>query len=460
MSKNPENKLTKREKNWILYDVANSAYVLFACTLLPIFFNTLATEAGISSTDYLAYFSAAGAIATAVSMFAGPFVGAKADLKGKKKPLFLIVVAIASALCLVCGFAYQWLVFLVVFVLGKIMFNVSLVIYDSMLGDVTTEDRLDEVSSHGYAWGYIGSVIPFIICLVFYVIGSMVLPGKMIAAGKVDIPAGADAEAIAAIKDGLSDHYGMIAMSIGFVLTALWWFFVSMPLYKSYEQVNYISEEEAKANSNILTQLAGSIKEAAKDKKVFWFLIAFFFYIDGVYTIIDLATAYGKSLGLDTIGLLGALLLTQFVAFPSAITIGKLSKKYSVETLIKVCMLAYFCIGVFTIFLAQLWQFWVLAVAVGLFQGGIQALSRSYFTKIIPSDKSGELFGLYDVFGKGATFLGSGVVSIVTKLTGHQNIGIGALTSFFVIGFFLFLYAQKQPSNKASESAPVEDSAE
>lgn len=444
MSKNKDNKLTSREKNWILYDVANSAYVLFACTLLPIFFNSLAKNAGISDTDYLAYFSAAGAIATVISMFAGPFVGARADLKDKKKPIFFIIVALASILCAVCGFAYQWLVFLIVFVVGKVVFNVSLVIYDSMLGDVTTEERLDDVSSRGYAWGYIGSCIPFIICLVLYVLASYnILP--------------------------ISD---MVAMSIGFILTAIWWFVMSLPLVKSYKQENYISEAESKQNRNIFSQLSSSIMEAAKDKKVLWFLIAFFFYIDGVYTIIDLATAYGTSLGLDTVGLLVALLVTQFVAFPSAIVIGKLSKKYPVEKLIMACIIAYFCIGVFAVFLQYPWdlgfvvltpivKFWILAVCVGLFQGGIQALSRSYFTKIIPAEKSGELFGLYDVFGKGATFLGSGLVSVVTKLTGHQNIGIAALTSFFIIGLIFFIIAQKQEGNKpTSETESVSEAAE
>lgn len=414
-TKNKESKLTKLEKNWILYDVANSAYVLFACTLIPIFFNALCDGANISSEDYLVYWSWAASIATILSMFAGPFFGAQADRKGKKRDVFLGTVIAGALACAVCGISYQWILFLCIYVLGKVAFNVSLVVYDSMLGDVTDDNRVDEVSAHGYAWGYIGSCIPFIVCLVIYVLSSFHI-----------VP--------------LSELH---AISIGFILTAIWWFVVTIPLLKTYQQRNYISEEEAKVNRNILTQIGSSIKEAAKDRKVLLFLIGFFFYIDGVYTIIDLATAYGTSLGLDTVGLLVALLVTQFVAFPSAIIIGKLSKKYSVEKMIIVCIVAYFLLGVYAVFLDNLTKFWILAVFVGMFQGGIQALSRSYFTKIIPAEKSGELFGLYDIFGKGATFLGTFLVGFVTKLTGHQNYGIAALTSFFIIGLVIFIISTK-----------------
>ncbi len=414
-TKGEKDKLTKLEKNWILYDVANSAYVMLAATLIPIFFNNLCERAGIASTDYLVYWSYAASIATVISMFAGPFFGAQADKQGKKKGIFAGTILIGSLACIACGFAYYWLAFLVIGILSRVAFSISLIIYDSMLGDVTTEDRVDQVSAHGFAWGYIGSCIPFVACLVLYVLANFEI-----------IP--------------LSD---MTAISIGLIITALWWFLVSLPILKSYEQKNYISAEEAKETRNILTQLGRSIKEAAKDRKVLLFLIAFFFYIDGVYTIIDLATAYGTSLGLDTVGLLAALLVTQIVAFPSAIVVGKLAKKFGVEKMIIVCVCAYFLMGVFACFLDNLVKFWILAVCVGMFQGGIQATSRSYFTKIIPAEKSGELFGLYDIFGKGATFLGTFLVGTVTKITGQQSLGIGALTIFFAIGLVIFLISLK-----------------
>ena len=409
------NKLTSYEKKWILYDVANSAFVLLATTLIPIFFNMVAGHAGLPSDKYLAYWGYTQSVATIISAFAGPVYGAFSDRKGMKKRLFLITVSIGSIACMFMGFALQWLIFLVVFVIARVAFNLSLVIYDSMLNDVTTEERMDDISSQGYAWGYIGSVIPFIVCLALYVLSNQGIWA-------------------------LPEQY---AMAIGFILTGIWWFFVSLPLIKSYVQTHYISDEEAK-EKNAFQELGKSIKDAATDRRVGLFLLAFFFYIDGVYTIIDMATAYGTSLGLDTVGLLAALLVTQLVAFPSALIIGRLSRTHEAKNIILVCIGAYFLICVYGTTLDKLYEFWILAVCVGMFQGGIQAMSRSYFTKIIPPEKTGEYFGLYDIIGKGASFLGTALVGFVADATGHSNWGVGALTIFFLIGSIFFLLSTKE----------------
>ena len=409
------NKLTPMEKKWVLYDVANSAFVLLATTLIPIFFNLVAANEGIPADKYLAYWGYTQSVATILAAFIGPIVGAFSDRKGRKKSIFLATVALGSFGSLFFGFARQWLVFLVLFVIGRVAFNVSLVIYDSMLNDVTTEDRLDDVSSQGYAWGYIGSVIPFIVCLALYVLSNQ----------------------------GIWGVSEMNAMTMGFILTGLWWFFVSLPLIKAYKQTYYISEEEAKQR-NEFQELAHSIKDAATDKRVGLFLLAFFFYIDGVYTIIDMATAYGTSLGLDTVGLLGALLVTQIVAFPSALIIGKLSRKYDAKYIILVCITAYFLICCYGMFLDRLYEFWILACCVGMFQGGIQAMSRSYFTKIIPAEKTGEYFGLYDIIGKGAAFLGTALMGFVTDVTGKANYGVFSITVFFLIGGILFWLSTRE----------------
>ena len=162
-----------------------------------------------------------------------------------------------------------------------------------------------------------------------------------------------------------------------------------------------------------------------------------------MYTIIDMATAYGSALGLDSTGLLLALLVTQIVAFPFAILFGRLAKKYNTEKLISICIIAYFGIAVFAVFLQAQWQFWMLAVLVGMFQGGIQALSRSYFTRIIPAEQSGEYFGLLDICGKGAAFLGTTIVSAVSQFTGNMSAGVGMIAVLFVIGFVLFRMAAK-----------------
>ena len=402
--------MTREEKNWVLYDVGNSAFVLLVATIMPIYFNYLAENAGLSAADYLAYWGYATSAATLIVALLGPVFGTLADTEGLKKPIFTTTMLIGGIGCLALGFSRQWFLFLLIYIIAKIGFSGSLIFYDSMLGDITTEDRVDNVSSQGYAWGYIGSCVPFVVCL-----------GVVLGAGKI----------------GISTE---LAMMISFAIVAVWWIGASIPLLKSYQQKHYV-ERQPKAVRNSFKRLGDTLKNIRNEKKIFLFLVAFFFYIDGVYTIIDMATAYGTALGLDSTGLLLALLVTQLVAFPFAIIFGRLSKCYDVRTLITICIVAYFGIAVFAIFLKAQWQFWIMAILVGMFQGGIQALSRSYFTKIIPAEKSGEYFGLMDICGKGASFLGTTVISLIAQFTGKVNIGVGAISLFFVLGMIVFKMA-------------------
>lgn len=403
-------RLTKREKSWILYDVGNSAFTMLVSTLIPIYFNALAENAGISDINYLAYWGYAGSIATLLTAIIGPVFGTLADRKNYKKPIFLIALILGAISCALLGFAWSWLAFLIIFVLAKVSYSSSLVFYDAMLPETTTEERMDVVSSQGYAFGYIGSCIPFIACLVIVL---------------------------------FADKLGLTmtaAMTIAFLLTALWWLFLSFPLLKTYHQDKYV-EAQGNPFRQSFRRLWHTFKNIRQEKHIFLFLLAFFFFIDGVYTIIDMAVAYGTAVGLATEGLLIALLVTQFVAFPCSILFGRLAAKYDSGLLIKVCIVAYTGITIFAIFLAHQWQFWVLAVCVGMFQGGIQALSRSYFGKIIPPEKSGEYFGLFDICGKGASFMGTTLIAIVTQASGSQNTGVGALVIVFILGILLFTRA-------------------
>jgi len=401
------NKLTKLEKYWILYDVGNSAFVLLVATIVPIYFNYLATLANISEVDYLAYWGYAASLTTAIVAIIGPVLGTIVDTKGYKKPIFAISMIIGVLGLAALSVPTSWIIFLAIFVIAKIGFSTSLIFYDSMLLDVTTEDNMDRVSSHGYAWGYIGSCIPFVISLGIVLFYDTI---------------------------GLSFQ---IAMAIAFLLNAVWWFVLTLPLLKNYQQIYYV-EKPKHVIKESFSRLYHTIKDIKKEPKIFLFLLSFFFYIDGVYTIIDMATAYGSALGLNTEGLLLALLVTQIVAFPFALIFSWASKKYSNISLIKLCIIAYTCIGLFAIQLDKQWEFWLLAVCVGMFQGGVQALSRSYFAKIIPPEKSGEYFGLFDICGKGASFMGTMLVGIVAQITGHMNIGVAVISVMFVIGFFIF----------------------
>ena len=403
-------KLTKEEKNWILYDVGNSAFTLLIATIMPLYFNYLAEQAGLSSVDYLAYWGYAASVATLFVVFIGPVFGTLADTKGFKKPVFSVALAVGVAACVLMGFAKQWLVFLVIYVIAKTGYSASLIFYDSMLADVTTADRMDQVSSQGYAWGYIGSCVPFVVCLMI-----------VLGAGKL----------------GISME---LAMGISFFVTAAWWVLMTVPMLKTYRQKNYV-ERKPHAFRESFARIGKTFLNVRKEKKIFLFLLAFFFYIDGVYTIIDMATAYGSALGLDSTGLLLALLMTQIVAFPCAILFGRLARRFRTEHLITVCVVAYIGIALFACVLRTQTQFWILAIFVGMFQGGIQALSRSYYAKIIPAEQSGEYFGLLDICGKGASFIGTAIVSVVSQLTGDINKGVAMIVVLFVVGVALFRIA-------------------
>ena len=418
--------LTALEKYWVLNDIGNSAFVLLASTLLPIYFNTLANTGGVSESDYLAYWGYAASIVTIIVAILGPVCGTLADRGGVKKTLFLICTAAGVIGCALLGAAWSWLVFLVLFIIAKVGFSSSLVFYDSMLTEITTPERMDNVSSMGYAYGYIGSVIPFVVCL------GVVLGYEFI---------------------GISQSTAMV---IAFLITAAWWLLCSTPLIRSYRQTSFVKRETSQnVFAATFRQLYKTFKEAKKQKHIFLYLLAFFFFIDGVYTIIDMATAYGAALGLDTTGLLLALLWTQIVAFPCAIIFGRLSAKNDTALLIKVAIAAYTGITVFAIFLSTQVQFWILATLVGMFQGGIQALSRSYLGKIIPVEQSGEYYGLMDICGKGASFVGTTMVAAVSQLTDgmswnllgakieNEGIAVGTLVILFAIGFVLFCKADQ-----------------
>lgn len=405
-------KLTSLEKKWVLYDVGNSAFTMMVSTIFPIYFNYLAGNAGISDVDYLAYWGYATSVCTLLVAVLGPTLGAVADTKNFKKIVFSTAMGVGVLGCIVLGFLSSWIWFLGIFVLAKTGYSASLVFYDAMLTDVTEPDRMDAVSSHGYAWGYIGSCIPFVISLVI-----------VLGAGNI----------------GISMQTSMI---LAFLITALWWLFSAVPLLRSYKQ-RYFSEAGEHVIRNSFVRLGHTFKELVKEKHIFVFLLAFFFYIDGVYTVIDMATAYGQALGLDSTGLLLALLVTQIVAFPSVLIFGRLVKKVKPETIITICIAAYFCIAVYAYWLDTQLDFWILAVMVGIFQGTIQALSRSYFAKIIPAEKSGEYFGIYDICGKGASVVGTALVSFLSQATGSINIGVSALSVMFLVGLLLFRTAAK-----------------
>ncbi|MBK5253504.1 MAG: MFS transporter [Peptostreptococcaceae bacterium] len=406
------NKLNKLERHWVMYDVANSAFVLLATTIIPIYFKNLASASGVASYDSTAYISYAAAIVTIAVAILGPTIGTIADTKGYKKPIFTAFLLLGCICCVIMPTMTSWLGFLVLFIFAKIGMSSSIILNDSMLVDVTEPSRMDMLSTKGYAWGYIGSCVPFIISLVLIL--------------KCD-------------SIGLSSTTATI---IAFIITAVWWFTFSIPILKSYQQIHYV-KKEAHAIRKSFIRLGKFAKTIKHKKKLYLFLFAFFFYIDGVYTIINLATSYGKDVGISDSNLLLALLLTQIVAFPCALIFGRLSSKYKPVNIIKVCIVGYFGIAVFALQLDRTWEFWLLAVAVAVFQGAIQSMSRSYFAKIIPKHESSEYFGFYDIFGKGATFFGAMLMGISTQIFSSSRAGVAALALLFPLGYYFLCKSEK-----------------
>ncbi len=411
--------LSEEEFAWVLYDVGNSAYTMLACSLIPIWFKNLAIGTGagqLSSDKATAYYATAISVVTIIVALIGPVCGALADHKDMKKIFFATTVALGVIGCLINGFTGSWVVFLVLYVITKIAYSASCTFYDSMLNDVTTEERMDEVSSYGYAWGYIGSCIPFLFALIAYVLGP---------------------DMLGVISDGVSK-------AVGFGVTGIWWLLVSVPLFNHYRQTNYV-EGNATSVGSVFKKIFATVKKiAVEDKKVLFFLIAFFLYIDGVGTIIDNCINIGTDLNLNTVGQVVFLLATQVVAFGGSLVFAKLSEKYDTVKLILVCIVGYFCVCLYALTLRTLLHFAILAFGVGCFQGSIQSLSRSYYSKIIPAENSGEYFGIYDIFCKGASFLGSAVIAVVKLMGGTINIAVASLAVFFGLGFIFLKLADKQ----------------
>lgn len=339
-----------------------------------------------------------------------PVLGSLADLAGNKKKFLVGFAGTGAVACAALGIPEHALVFLVVYVIAAIMLNGSMVFYDAFLVDATTEERYDKVSSHGYAWGYIGSCIPFIACL------AVVLGGSSF---------GIDAK---------------LGMKIAFIITAVWWVIFTVPVAKNVKQLHGKKRSDHVLRTTI-SGLKGTVKSIMKDKRLLFFMLAFFFYIDGVHTVIKMSTSYGTDLGIDSTQLVLALLVTQFVAFPSAIAYGNLAKRFGTKRMLKVGVLAYFFIVLFAaFFLKSAVEFWILAICVGLFQGGIQALSRSEYGKLIPKERANEYYGFFDIFGKYAAVMGTFLVSAFTQLTGSSSLGVLSIALLFIVGF-LFLRA-------------------
>ena len=412
----PNGKLTAREKKWIVYDVGNSAFVLLSTAVIPIYAKSLMPADGniVSAWGY------AQTIASLVIALLMPLLGSIADVQGMKIKFFLGFFGTGVVTCCAMALPLTWLPFLIVYILATIGLNGSLTFYDSMLIDTTSNERMDKVSSHGYGWGYIGSTVPFIVCIAL-IFGGPALPFGWTTTG---------------------------CTRASFIITAVWWVAFTIPLISSYRQEHYRATRDqlGTAVCGTFRELGGTFRKIVRNKPLWMFMLAFFFYIDAVNTVISMSTSYGAELGIDSTQLVVALLVTQFVAFPCAILYGRMAGRFGCKAMIVAAVVAYMCIVFFAaFFLVSAAQFWILAILVGMFQGGIQALSRSYYGKIIPKDHANEYYGFYDIFGKTASILGTFLVATTTSITGNASLGVLSIAILLVLAF-VFLLLQKDPT--------------
>lgn len=401
-------KLTREEKSWILYDCGNSAYSMAITTaLLPIYFAMFKQDSGMD----LGYFNSLASILVALL---SPILGTIADYKDKKKRFFLFF-ALTGILC-TAALAFvpfgNWQALVLFYILSAVGFSGANVFYDSFLVDVSTDEKMDTVSASGFAYGYIASIIPFGISLaVVYLTG---------------------------MDKGLG-------YQIGFIITALWWGTFTLPMIKNVKQRYYVDPTPNPVKQSFL-RLYETFKNIRAYKIVFTFLIAYFLYIDGVDTIIKMVVPYATSvLGteLNMFVLLGILLIIQIIAFPCALFYGRLAKKYGARTMIVVGIATYIVSVGFATFISSIAHIFVLGAMVGSAQGGIQALSRSYYAKIIPKENSNEFFGFYNIFGKFAAILGPFIMAAFTDLTGNARYSILGILPLFIIGLLVFLSLPK-----------------
>ncbi len=489
---------SKQEWSWIMYDWANSIY---ATNIMAAIYPTIFASQVPNGDIYWGYATSA---ATLIIALLAPILGKIADYRGMKKRLFTLFMFVGVLFTPLMAFTGHWKIALIGYVISRVGFSGSCLFYDSFLTDVTTDDRMDKVSSWGYAMGYIGgSTIPFIISI-----------------------------AVLLIFD-----YSSFAMTFSILIVSVWWLLFSIPMLKNVHHEHYIDEPVDLSVSGIFRGVANTLGRICKNKGLLIFIVAYFFYIDGVDTVISISTAYGSTLGLGSTGMILALLVTQIVAVPCSILFAKLADKISARKALigavciylLVCCVGFYmgfsmepaqsaCDGVFdsvyesanvpdeysdtakeiisdikTSFLnatdtlheyAQIPEgtdisllsgeeqfkysfaplvheaatagadkieafrsarqfssvlFWLMAFLVGTVQGGIQAVSRSYYGKLIPKERSNEYYGFFDIFGKFASFLGPVIYSTAAALSGRSSFGVLGLAVLFVAGLILLI---------------------
>ena len=432
-AKSTKIKYTREEWSWIMYDWANSAFAtIMLAAVFPVFFVGIAGGYGTPGSMWWGYGASGARVLLAI---AAPIIGVIIDYKGYKKRLLITFMSIGILALFFLSFQTNWQLLLIGYVIANIFWSACNFIYDSYLPDITTPDRMDQVSATGFAMGYIGgSTIPFIISIALILFGS---------------------------------NFGIdmtLAVQISIAMTAIWWGLFSIPIIRDVHHKHGVDVPKSDAVRTTFANIGRTAKKITKNRGLFLFIVAYFFYIDGVGTVITMATAYGAELGLGDVGMIGALFVTQIVAFPCSIIFGKLSKKHNPLNMIFAAIIIYICICIVGFImgfgLEVGWHdiggatilFWVLATMVGTVQGGIQAISRSCFGRLVPPENSGEYFGFFEIFSRFSAILGPFLYATILRTTGRASFSILSTVVLFVIGFIILLSSRKDLKSQLAHS--------
>lgn len=410
----PSKSLNSQEMSWILYDWANSAFILIVTTtFLPIFFKDI-VAVGLNPVLATAKWGTTNSLVSLGIALLAPFLGTLSDYPGYKKRLWATCLTVGVCFTFSLTFVGAGMVelCLILYFFAKLGYSGSLIFYDAFLVDVTPPERRDELSASGYAWGYVGSLIPFGIILgLFQNAQSLDLPSPRL-------------------------------FSLAFMLTGLWWFGFSLPFLLKVKQKVSVIPQGNPIKYTLIT-LRQSLEKIKTQFSIWFFLLAYFFYIDGVDTLILMAIPYGRDVGIEGLALLKVVLVVQILGFPFTLLYGKLAKTWGAKPLIFLALGVYLTTVILGFFLpviprhTQKMAYWFIAFLIGSSQGGIQALSRSFLTTLIPPERAGEYFGFYNIFGKFAVILGPFMVGYIGKVTGHTRWGILSLALNFILGAFL-----------------------
>lgn len=403
-----QKKMNKTERSWAVYDCGCSAFSMLLTAIIPIYIKAIGGGIGFSDADTTAHWGMIQSVSTLAVALLAPVLGAMADFKGRKKVFFNVFLFAAVLSLFAMSFADNYYVLLIINFIAYVGYAGSNTFYDAFLTDVTTDGRMDYVSSVGFGLGYIASCVPFLISIL------LVLTEPF----------------------GLT---GTLPVKASFVINAVWWLLWTLPMLRNVRQrygVDQTSDHWIRDSFSMMLQTG---KRIWKNRNMRLFLLAYFFYIDGVDTIITMSTSFGTDVGIDSNQMIVALLVTQIVAFPSVIVCAKIAQRMSSHTVIMFSLVLYIGICIFGFFLEQAWQFWVLAVAVAIVQGTIQALSRSYFGRLIPEkEHSNEYFGFYNILGRYAAVIGPMMMAVFTMLTGESRWGVLSIAALFVIALAIF----------------------